>query len=96
MMIVVSHDYLLQLVNEDLTEKEILKGYFEYYFCQGRNMADLKHDYMYAMNPKNEDCVLFQSITPEQIKRILQKLENILNKFLKSNFDLVIQESMYL
>ena len=33
MNIIVSHDYLLKLANNDLTDEEILKGYFQYYFC---------------------------------------------------------------
>lgn len=99
MKIIVNHDYLLKLAKNELTDQEILKGYFEYYFCQGRNIGDLKQDYFTACSPainKNSDYVLFQSVTPEQIKSSLQKLEEILNQFLKNNFDLVIQESMFL
>lgn len=92
MNIIVSHDYLLKLANNELTDEEILKGYFKYYFCQDRQLSDIKHDYFNASlsNNKNADIYLFQSLTPEQIRKAIEKLENVLNLFLKTHFDLKI------
>lgn len=91
MKIKVSHDYLLKLANNELKDNEILKGYFKYYFCQDRNISDLKIDFMNAGNPmknKNVDCIFFQDLSPEQIKNSIENLENVLNEFLINTFNL--------
>lgn len=99
MKITVSHDYLLKLAYGELTDNEILRDYFKYYFCQGRNIGDLKHDYMTAGNPmtnKNADCIFFQDLGVVQIKESIKKVETVLNEFLENHFGLRIQESMNL
>lgn len=97
MNIIVSHDYLLKLANNDLTDEEILKGYFQYYFCQDRNLSDVNFDIMKAKMPimnASGDYLLFESITTDDIKKAIEKLENVLNEFLKTHFDLKIQNTL--
>lgn len=97
MDIIVSHDYLLKLANNNLKDEEILKGYFKYYFCQNRNLNDLNFDYIKAKVPimnKMSDYLLFESLNTDDINKAIEKLENVLNEFLKTHFDLKIKNTL--
>lgn len=96
MTIIVNHDYLLKLAKKDLTDEEILKGYFEYYFCQDRQLSDVKNDYFNACSSanKNADIYMFQTLTSDDIKNAVEKLEEVLNEFLRTHFDIVIKNTV--
>lgn len=42
----ISADYLLRLLDDKTEKEEILKGYMTYYVAQGRNIGDMRLDYM--------------------------------------------------
>lgn len=104
MKIIVSYDYLLRLAKNALSDAEVLEGYFKYYFCQGRNLGDMKVDYHRMMEPHFNreqkvspfDCSLFQNLQKEEIKEAIHKVEDVLNRYLKLTFDLELQEGILL
>ncbi|GFI41899.1 hypothetical protein IMSAGC017_01945 [Thomasclavelia cocleata] len=86
-MIKINTDYLLRLVNNDISSSEILTGYMRYYVAQGRNIGDMKHDYMRISS--NIKYINLDSITlsSNQIENALSKTRRILDKYLIFNFN---------
>lgn len=39
----INTDFLLRLVNNNISKEEILTGYMRYYVAQGRNLGDIKN-----------------------------------------------------
>lgn len=42
----------------------------------------------------SHDYLLFDSLTTDDINKAIEKLENVLNEFLKTHFDLKIQNTL--
>lgn len=82
-------DYLMKLAYDDLSDDQILRGYMEFYFCQGRNIGDLFHDYMRLRRPKYVNiCYEMMLITPEQIRTSIKRVRKVIDVFLDKQFDL--------
>ncbi|WP_279006842.1 hypothetical protein [Thomasclavelia cocleata] len=83
----INTNFLLRLANNQISKEEILTGYMRYYVAQGRNIGDMKHDYIrISSNVKyiNLDGITLSS---NQIKNALNKTRQILDKYLIFNFN---------
>ncbi|WP_195643804.1 hypothetical protein [Thomasclavelia ramosa] len=82
----INTDFLLRLANNQIPKEEILTGYMRYYVAQGRNLGDMKHDYMRISNVKyiNLDGITLSNL---MIERALIKTRQILDKYLIFNFN---------
>ncbi len=83
----INTDFLLRLANNQISKEEILTGYMRYYVAQGRNLGDMKHDYMrISSNVKyiNLDGITLSNL---MIERALTKTRQILDKYLIFNFN---------
>lgn len=87
----ISADYLLRLLDDETKDNEILRGYMKYYIAQGRNIGDMKHDYMRLRTDgrtgKDMRTFIFTIYEPKQIDDALVKVRQILDSYLLSNFD---------
>ena len=99
---IISADFLLRLANDDLSNDEILKLYFKYYFCQGRNIGDLRSDYFRLRTYRKDgnlqseaNYLNFKLLTREQIINAIERVKGVLNGFVKDVFDLEMQESSW-
>ena len=84
--------YLCDLANDSISDNDILKYYFKYYVAQGRNIGDMKHDYIRLTN----DFLIAAFITNEQIKFALNTAKTILDNYLIKNFDCHITDDIEL
>ena len=84
--------YLCDLANDSISDNDILKYYFKYYVAHGRNIGDMKHDYIGLTN----DFLIAAFITNEQIKFALNKAKTILDNYLIKNFDCHITDDIEL
>ena len=78
----INTDFLLRLANNQIPKEEILTGYMRYYVAQGRNLGDMKHDYMRISS--NLDGITLSNLV---IERALTKTRQILDKYLIFNFN---------
>lgn len=75
-------NYLYDLANDCISDNDILNCYFKYYIAQGRNIGDMKHDYIRLSN----DFLIAAFLTNEQIKFALNRTKTVLDNYLYQNF----------
>lgn len=80
-------DYLLRLANNEIKNAEILSGYMKYYVAQGRNIGDMKHDYMRICNNPEYLSLKSASLSEQKIKQALNKTRKVLDTYLVFNFN---------
>lgn len=85
--IIVDLKFLIELVEEQLTDQEILAGFMQYYFAQSRTLYDLKDDLIFRV-----DKMTFGHYDSNQYKLALSNVERVLKEFLKEKFN--VAESM--
>ncbi|MCR1960741.1 hypothetical protein CWE04_05160 [Thomasclavelia cocleata] len=78
----INTDFLLRLANNQISDEEIVTGYMRYYVAQGRNLGDMKHDYIRISS--NLDGITLSNL---MIERALTKTRQILDKYLIFNFN---------
>lgn len=87
----ISADYLLRLLDNETKKEEILKGYMTYYVAQGRNIQDMRLDYMRlcrnGRTGKDERAFVFSLYKSTEIKDALVKVKQVLDDYLLLNFD---------
>ena len=84
--------YLCDLANDSISDNDILKYYFKYYVAQGRNIGDMKHDYMRICN--NSEFIIAAFLTNEQIKLALNRTKTVLDNYLIKNFNCHITDDI--
>ncbi|MCI9630116.1 hypothetical protein [Thomasclavelia cocleata] len=82
----INTDYLLRLANNQIPDEEILTGYMRDYVAQGRNIGDMKHDYM-RISSNIKYINLDGTLSNLMIGRALTKTRQILDKYLIFNFN---------
>lgn len=83
----INTDFLIRLANNHISKEEILTGYMRNYVAQGRNLGDMKYDYIrISSNVKyiNLDGI---TLSANQIENALSKTRQILDKYLIFNFN---------
>ena len=95
----ISADFLLRLANDDLTSEEILKLYFKYYFCQGKNIRDLRLDYMRLRSRgcSSDDLryLNFNLLSKEKIEKAIDSVKDAVNEFMIRTFGLELNENTW-
>lgn len=84
----VNVDYLMKLALNELTDDEVIKGFFVHYFCQGRTIDDMKVDYISRVNNK------YIILNDVQIKKSLNKVIYLLNEYTIREFNQPINYEM--
>lgn len=79
---VVDLRFLHEIVNDQLSDQEILQGFMEYYFAQSRDLHDLKSDLIYRL-----DKVSF-CYTPEQYMKAYDNVKRVIKEYLKTQFNI--------
>ena len=82
----INTDYLLRLANNQIPDEEILTGYMRDYVAQGRNIGDMKQDYM-RISSNIKYINLDGTLSNLMIGRALTKTRQILDKYLIFNFN---------
>jgi len=85
--IIVNMKYLIGLVENQLDDQEILKGYMLYYFAQARTLFNLKDDLIFRL-----DKMIFGKYEAEQYRAAIENVRRVLKDFLKEKFN--VSESM--
>ena len=95
----ISADFLLRLANDDLTSEEILKLYFKYSFCQGKNIRDLRLDYMRLRSRgcSSDDLryLNFNLLSKEKIEKAIDSVKDAVNEFMIRTFGLELKENTW-
>lgn len=85
--IIVDLRFLIELVEEQLTDQEILAGFMQYYFAQSRTLSDLRRDFIFRI-----DKMTFGRYESNQYKVAIENVRRVLKEYLKLEFNVV--ESM--